>query len=300
MDVDALIDTYVQDVVQLLPRRQRDDVALELRGLVHEELQSRAASRGHALGAEIALDGLRAFGRPQEVAARYYEPWTIIPPTETRRCVFAAVVGAAVLVALSPLGSAPPQPAQLGVAILAWLGLLAAYFGIQSLAQRRSGAAKPWTPRAHDSVSRVGSLALIALIGVGMLAYGAPGWIYSQFTHGQTLSARLDYDPAFHATRLPVLFALWGCQAILLVVLAARARWTPLLRRVDAWLEIGVALVLVWFVVAGRVFRESALNSAALNLISVVILLLAIDVGVKFYRGSRRMPGAAEAHTGTQ
>jgi hypothetical protein len=288
MDVDTLIDAYVQDVAQLLPRKLRSDVALELRGLVREELQSRAASQGRTLDADIALEGLRAFGRPQEVAARYYEPWTIIPPTETRRFVFAAIVGAAVLVALSPLGSTPPQAGPLVSAMVTWLGLLVAYFGIKSLIHRRSAPTKLWVPRAHDSASRAGSVALIALIGVGMLVYGAPGWIYSQFTHGQVLSARLDYEPAFHSVRLPVLFAIWGCQAIVLAVLAVRGRWTPALRRVDAWLEIAVALVLVWFIVAGKVFREAALNHAALNLIAVFVLLLAIDVGVKFYRGMNR------------
>jgi hypothetical protein len=299
MDVNSLVDAYVEDVAQLLPRRQRSDVSLELRGLVHEELQSRAASAGRALDADIALEGLRAFGKPPEVAARYCEPWTIIPPTETRRFVFAAIIGAAVLVALSPLGNAPPQAGQLAVAMLAWLGLLVAYFGFRSLAHRRSGATKPWVPRAHDRANRMGSLALIALIAVGMLAYGAPGWIYSQLTHGQMLSARLDYEPAFHTTRLPVLFALWGCQAILLGVLAVRGRWTALLRRADAWLEIGVTLVLVWFLVAGKVFKDAALNDAALNLISVFVLLMAIDVSVKIYRGMSPIPPPSGLRSGS-
>jgi hypothetical protein len=299
MDVDALIDAYVQDVAQLLPRKQRNDVALELRALLREELQSRAASRGCTLDADIALEGLRAFGRPADVAARYFEPWIIVPPTETRRFAFAAILGALVLIALSPLGGAPTGQAQLGLAILSWLGALVTYFGFQSFMHRRRSATNLWVPRDRDGVSRAGSLSLIALICIGMVVYGAPGWLFAQLTHGQILSAWLDYDPAFHSSRLPVLFVLWGCQAVLLAVLAVKGRWNPVLRRVDGGLEIGVALVLIWFLVAGKVFNEVALNRAALSAISVFALLLVIDVCVKFYRGVSRIPPPNELRSET-
>ena len=43
MDPQALIESYVDDVVRRLPRRQRSDVGLELRSLLGEELAARAA-----------------------------------------------------------------------------------------------------------------------------------------------------------------------------------------------------------------------------------------------------------------
>jgi hypothetical protein len=96
-----------------------------------------------------------------------------------------------------------------------------------------------------------------------------------------------------------VLFVLWGCQAVLLAVLAVKGRWNPVLRRVDGGLEIGVALVLIWFLVAGKVFNEVALNRAALSAISVFALLLVIDVCVKFYRGVSRIPPPNELRSET-
>lgn len=297
MDVDGLIEAYVQEVTQLLPRKLRNDVALELRGLVRDELHSRAASQGRTLDANIALEGLRAFGKPRDVAARYHEPWIIIPPTETRRFAFAAIVGALVLIALTPLSNPPAQPGQVGIALLAWLGALVTYFGIQSFIHRRSSVTKPWVPRDVDSASRIGSLALIALIGVGIVVYGAPGWVFSQLTHGRQLSAWLDYDPTFHSTRLPVLFAIWGCQAVLLAVVVVRGRWNSVMRRVNISLEFAVALVLIWFVVAGNVFKEAAPNKAALSTISVFALLLLIDAGVRLYKGVSRNPPHDELHS---
>jgi hypothetical protein len=290
MDVDALIDAYVQDVAQLLPRKQRSDVALELRELLREDLQSRADAQGRALDADIALEGLRAFGAPKEVAARYVEPRIIIPPTETRRFLFAAIIGVAVLIALSPLGNPPPQSGDMAEAIFIWLGLLVTYFGLQSVFQRRRKAAHSWVPRERDKVNRLVPLSFIALIFVGIAAYGAPRWIFAQLTHGGTLSASLDYDPAFYSSRLPVLFALWLCQAVLLAVLAVRGRWNPWLRRVDFGLGVGVVAVLIWFLIAGDIFKEPALNKAAPNLISAIVLFLLIDLGIKLYRGISGLP----------
>ncbi len=38
MHATEVIETYIDDTVRLLPRRQRDDVATELRSLLNEEL----------------------------------------------------------------------------------------------------------------------------------------------------------------------------------------------------------------------------------------------------------------------
>lgn len=309
MDVDALIDAYIQEVAQLLPGKQRKDVALELYGLVRQELQLRASSQGQPLDSDTAIEGLRAFGKPEDVAARYYEPWVIIPPTETRKFMFAALVGTLVLMALSPLSDTPARSGQLAVAILAWLGALLTYFAVLGL-HRRKNAASPWLPRTSDGVSRVGSLAIIVMICIGIVAYGAPNWLFSQLTQGRSLPAWLDYDPTFQSLRLPVLFFLWGCQAILLVVLVIRGRWNPMLRRVDVCLELGIAAVLIWFFAAGHVFKEVSPNKVAMSAIDVCVLLLFVDAGIKLYReGSRvrppdelrseTLPGASSHHQPT-
>ena len=299
MDVDALIESYVEDVVQQLPRKQRQDVALELRGLVRDELQSRAASKEVPLDADIALNGLRAFGKPQEVAARYFEPWIIIPQAETRRFTFAALVGALVLLALSPLSEPSARSGQFAIALLAWLGALVTYFGILSFRDRRNSAKNLWLPRERDRVSRAGAIATITMICIGIVAYGAPSWLFSQFSRGLPFPAWLDYDPTFHASRLPVLFLLWGCQAVLFAVLVIRGRWNQVLRRVDVSLEIAVALVLIWFLAAGKIFKEMAPNKVALSAITACVLLLFIDAGVKLYRNSSRFPPAGQLRAET-
>jgi hypothetical protein len=140
---------------------------------------------------------------------------------------------------------------------------------------------------------------IIVMICIGILAYGAPGWLFSQLSGGRSLPAWLAYDPAFEASRLPVLFLLWGCQAVLLLVLAIRGQWNSALRRVDVYLELGVALVLVWFLAAGRIFKEVSPNKVAMNAIAVCVLLLLIDAGIKRYREQSRVHPPDELHLET-
>ena len=61
MTADELIDTYVANVVMLLPRGQRRDVAQELRVLLREEAD--AAASGQASREQAARALLAGFAR---------------------------------------------------------------------------------------------------------------------------------------------------------------------------------------------------------------------------------------------
>jgi hypothetical protein len=69
-----LIDSYVREVAECLPRKQRADVASELRQLLAEELDAKAVAAGRPADAAMATELLRAFGRPAEAALRYAAP----------------------------------------------------------------------------------------------------------------------------------------------------------------------------------------------------------------------------------
>src|SRR5690349_7408782 len=100
MNADQLIESYVSDVVRRLPRRQRGDVAVELRALLGEEMVGRVADRGSAQEGATSADAmalLTSFGRPAEVAARYRPALTIIDPADSRAFLKASVVGVALI-----------------------------------------------------------------------------------------------------------------------------------------------------------------------------------------------------------
>ena len=55
MNAGELIEAYIDDTVRLLPRRQRGDVATELRSLLNEELHARARESGHPPDESLAI-----------------------------------------------------------------------------------------------------------------------------------------------------------------------------------------------------------------------------------------------------
>ena len=95
MTAEELIDSYVADVVTLLPRPQRRDVSHEQRMLLREEAS--AAAGGHASQEQATRVLLASFGRPAEVAARYGSPVTLIDPADTRSFLTLAAAGAALI-----------------------------------------------------------------------------------------------------------------------------------------------------------------------------------------------------------
>ncbi|MEO8505435.1 MAG: hypothetical protein ABI609_16180 [Acidobacteriota bacterium] len=73
-------------------RKQRNDVAFELRALIDEGLEDKAKTTGRAADAAMATELVHAFGRPEDVAARYRPTLTIVDPAEVHSFVRAAVI----------------------------------------------------------------------------------------------------------------------------------------------------------------------------------------------------------------
>ena len=49
MNANDVIESYVTEVALQLPRKQRNDVAFELRALINEELQGKAEESGRSV-----------------------------------------------------------------------------------------------------------------------------------------------------------------------------------------------------------------------------------------------------------
>ena len=161
MTAHDVIECYVTDVAMQLPRKQRNDVAFELRALLHEELQARSDAAGRAADAAMATEFANAFGRPAEVAARYRPALTIVAPEDGHRFLRAAVIGCVFLWALGlaayvfPAVTAGGEVLQAlvkwwGSAVmpsLCWPGFLVVGFGAAAWARRRWPRTSPWQPR---------------------------------------------------------------------------------------------------------------------------------------------------------
>jgi hypothetical protein len=296
MTADELIDSYVADVVMLLPRKQRRDVAQELRMLLREEAAAAASGQGSREQAARAL--LASFGRPAEVAARYGSPVTLIDPADTRRFLTLAMAGAVLI----PVGAllneltrqAEPQR-DLGRAIekawpgvFAWLGLRVMGLAAAAWARRRRPDTG-WKPRPMptDRISRPGRAAAIIFFVLGTLVLINPSWLIRAVSGGRAAPAAYQafaYDEGFLQLRGPVVLGLMIAGLILQVTLLCQGRWRPWIRQADMVYGVAVCIVLTWAIGAGPVFKATPTDQAVKGAASLIVLVTLIDLAVRTRR----------------
>lgn len=286
MDAQTVIESYVRDVTQQLRRKDRADVALELRALLTEELAARAG--GAPADEAMAIDLLRSFGAPSEVAARYRPATPLLDAADTRPFIIAAILGAAVIttgVTIAPSAAAHTHQATDAAtgAFLGWLGFLVLVFAARSWARRHWPSVTAWKPRDPNAASRFGSVALVAVIVLGIVCYGWPTWVAAQFTGGPIphWMANLAYAPDFQATRLPWLLALWVGQGVLMAWVTFEGRWRVLTRRIEAGLALAVSLALIWFLAAGPMFQTTATDHTAKTWLAPIAIFMLLYAGWK-------------------
>lgn len=177
---DEFINGYVDDVVRLLPRRGRRDVALELRALLVDALAAKAEDAGRATDEAMARELVIGFGRPAEVAARYGPVFTIIDPADSRRFLWLTVAGMGFFGLFMSMPALMRFPVSsraevvgllaewwrfFGLYLLWWPGLLVVCFAVTAWLRRRRSAAAAWEPRRKDGdrISRAGYIVLIIM-----------------------------------------------------------------------------------------------------------------------------------------
>jgi hypothetical protein len=277
MNADALIQSYVAEVVRHLPRRQRKDVAYELHSLLTEELEGRDDS---------VLEVLAAFGRPADVADRYRPAgFTVLRASEAPRFTWIALGGVVLqwVVTLTATYSAPSDIHWLsllgawwlswGLGAFWWPGLL---ISITLIAAAITSKREPrgWTPREaavldRDRIRRPIIVLYIALGLVGAAALvtltNLPSWL------PQPVHDALELDPEFLAYRAPWVFLPWAISLAVGIALLVAGRWTPVTRRITIAADALAVVLLVWWVIAGPIF----VNPAADSLTKVCLVLLA-------------------------
>ncbi len=297
---DQIIDRYVADVVTLLPRKQRRDVAQELRTLLTDEVG--AAADGPDSREEAARELLAGFGRPAEVAARYGAPVTLIDPADTRMFLILALAGAvlipfgAVLRALiDPARAAHGLRPAIGAvwpAVFAWLGLLVVGFGVAAWARRQRPAAG-WKPRpvAADRISRPGRAAALAFFLLGTFALARPQWLIRKLSGGHAAAAAYHafaYDDAFLRLRGPVVLAVLIAGLIIQAILLCYGRWRSWTRHAETGHSLVVCVVLTWAIAAGPVFQAAPTDRSVKSAAAVIVLVTLADLALRSRRQSVR------------
>ncbi len=309
MNANDLIECYVADVAARLPRKQRNDVAFELRALLHEELQSRADSAGRGADAAMATDFLRSFGPPDSVAARYRPTFTVIDPADGPAFVRATAIGLAIIWGLG-LVSCLLQPIESGTDLLRaigqwwgatvlpspwWPGVLVVGFGLASWIKRRWPHTTEWKPRAADRIVG-GRMALgMALAGVlvGLIAIVNPSWVLHAMFGGRAAPAAyeaLTYAETFRHRQAPWLLILISTNVPLFVTVIVMGRWSPLMRRIQLALGLMTCAVMIWTVLDGPIFIAPSSDRTVKAIMVLIVAFLLISWGVKRHRSVQPKP----------
>ncbi|MEU8002267.1 hypothetical protein AB0B66_13985 [Catellatospora sp. NPDC049111] len=310
MDPKAVIETYVGDVVRHLPRRQRHDVGFELRSLLNEDLDGRAADSGRPADTAMALEMLTAFGHPQEVADRYRPAgFTVIRPADAPRFARLALGGLALQWAITlPAALTGPVRADgwiyagtwwgrlttwwlsWGLGSFWWPGFLITLTLISAALGRHRTEAKPWTPRRtvdRDHASRpaivlglaAGAAGATLMIALPWLAVWAPGL-------PQPLLDAFTFDQQFLLQRAAWVLPMWAAGFGVLMAVLIAGRWNRRTRRISLFLNLGWLVLLSWWLAAGPVFVAEAADGAAKFGLLLVVVFVIVDIAVTLRRTS--------------
>lgn len=309
MNANDVIEAYVNDVAVRLPRKQRNDVAFELRALLNEELQARADDNGRPADADMAIEFLQAFGRPADVAARYRPTLVVIDPVDGHAFVRLSVIGLLVIWTLGLIAQFEPPIQSTGqflgalgqwwvrtvIGSLWWPGVLAVYFAIAAWTHRRWPQSNTWRPVAADHIPGGRAAMVMGLAGVvlGLFVLSEPRWVLDAFWGGQAAPAAyeaLSYADSFRQREGVVLWLLVALNIPLLAAAIVMGRWTTLLRRLQTAGSLATCAAMAWAVASGPIFIRAASDNMTKGLLVLIIVLTLLDLGIRLHRNVKPTP----------
>jgi hypothetical protein len=253
-------------------------------------LNERARTDGKPADDAMVLGMLRDFGTPAEVAARYRSPGLVLLPAEqTRSFAILSVVGLGLQWALTLPRVFEGQPLVTwwftwGLGALWWPGFLA-MTALVAAGVRQVWPLQPvWRPRLVDPDRvRRGALAFgLVWFAIGVAVMVSLPWIVRLMP--EPVPTLFAFEPAFLRGRAPPVLVLWAAAFAVKVAVFRIGRQTRLTRRLE--LAIGVAFIalLSWWLTSGPIFQTRATNDGARAGLSLVILVIVLDLGLKLYR----------------
>jgi hypothetical protein len=309
MDPTELIERYAHEVSRHLPRKQRADVETELITLLNEMLEERAETSGRPIDEALAVDVVRVFGEPGQVAQRYGPPnqYLIGPnyyPSFMIVMKIIAVILACVFFGLSVaaiLSSVDPFPnigsILLGViptlfsAIVSSFGIVVIIFVVM---ERYAVPVIPkgpaWDPLALPEVEDPNRIDRVEIIGTLVFSSLAlvlfnlfPNWLSYLVIHDGVWGGIRIFAPEF-TQHVPLLNISWLLEIGLAALILRSGQWTKLTR----WLKIGTTLlsgvIMYRMAVGGPLLAIPLVDSIVRGALFVALFVSVIVVGTQVYQ----------------
>jgi hypothetical protein len=284
-------------------------VAFELRALINEGLQDKAASAGRAVDAAMAIEFLNAFGPPVEAAVRYRPTLTIIDPENGHAILRATVIGLALIRGLGllvrllqPIDTPAGLLGALGqwwgstvIPSLWWPGVLVVGFAGTAWTRRRWPQTLRWKPLAGNRIHGSRFALVMGIVGIacGLYTLFHPRWLLDFFWDGQ--AAPSAYEALTYADNFVKGQALWLLALLLLnipmlVVVNVQGRWSPFLRRIQTSLGLAACAVIGWTIADGPAFVAPLSDRTAKFFLVRIVAFTMVDLSIKRYRRVSPMP----------
>ncbi len=303
MNSKALIESYVHEVGQHLPRKMRADIEMELRSLLADGLEEREDD-------ETAVKAfLQELGSPAEFAAQYLPKQVLIgsqlfPIFKIVATVVFGVITAVNVIALSYtlLKNGVPegffgwwgeQMANYVRSLVYNLGLVTLIFAVLErvgVSQKESDT--EWDPSSLRPVKdpnrsdRANLIASIIASGVAlMLMSNFSDWF--RLNGGEAAPFFFSPDVLEH---IPWLMVTWGIEIVLYLVVLANGRWDKTSRLFELGKIIFDVYVLYRILTGGSIIIYSTIDSIVKSGIGIALIFVLIDLAVKIYRYFTRPP----------
>ncbi len=313
--MSTLTDRYVWGVLRAVPEQQRADLEPEIRALVADAVDARAASvPGDAAAAERAA--LTELGDPELLAARYTDRTlyligpayyldyrrlltlllTIVVPIVTLATLMAGFIAGtgAADVALGAISVGVNVAVQLAF----WVTLVFAV--VERRGARASGPIVPWTLDRLPSLppsARLGAGEAVVSIVASVVLIGVIAWQPPFTIEGTTVPF---FDPALSPAWAAWFVGVAVLQIAFTVLVYAARRWTWPIAAVNAALDAAFAIPAVWLLQTGqlvnpavkaemeRIGAEAALAPTVAVISVVIVGVVAWDAVDGFRRARRR------------
>lgn len=290
MNPNDVIEAFVRDVMRKVPAKDRNDIGLELRGLLSDMLEDRAHREGRMSDDAMTLAMLRDFGTPAEVAARYRPPGVlIIPADQTRAFALWSLGGMALQWALTLPRVFDGQPIAAwwlgaGVGAFWWPGFIVMMMLI-GVGLRHIGLFRPkWTPRIVDPDRVQTGLGLAGLVGIaaGAIFMTSLPWLAAAMP--DPFPRIFEFDAEFLGMRAWPVLVLWVITFVSHAVAIRQGRWTKTTRRLEYASTLAFIVLMVWWIAAGAIFVTPLADEVTKAALALVILILIVTLALCLYR----------------
>jgi hypothetical protein len=319
MDTHAIIDDYVNNVAAKLPRRQRNDIGLELRTLLTEQVRSAAQSAGRSPDGEMTVEVLRHFGRPDEVAARYAPAGFQLIESEYVPLVLKL---AAICIAIQWAVTLPlvfyarltfgEWWLRWGFSAFAWCGVLVLWFAAASWVQRRfpidpDGGARPgihwlfwvpfprdWRPGEPEATERRAALGAAPIGAVLTILFIAPAWMLRHLLPAGVNTSWALYDADFARWLLPPLITLMAVCLLLFAAVTLNERWRAPTEGIRFGLRVCFVALLYWAVFGWHIFVNPLTEALFKAWLLFFLLVNTVQILLRVRRYATRVPESIE------